>query len=150
MITGAYNEGITGAQTSKALVIEEKNSRHFRGLTDDMKTAGVKAARMNGLYVALVVFCGYIGVALALKQGGELVLVQALQLGTLSAFTTYAVNMFEPIRNIASNLSEIVAAQANIERVTGLLEEEPQKIDVKDNAVTLDVGTFEIVTLLLK
>ena len=132
MITGAYNEGITGAQTSKALVIEEKNSRHFRGLTDDMKTAGVKAARMNGLYVALVVFCGYIGVALALKQGGELVLVQALQLGTLSAFTTYAVNMFEPIRNIASNLSEIVAAQANIERVTGLLEEEPQIKDRPD------------------
>ena len=132
MITGAYNEGITGAQTSKALVIEEKNSRHFRGLTDDMKTAGVKAARMNGLYVALVVFCGYIGVALALKQGGELVLAQALQLGTLSAFTTYAVNMFEPIRNIASNLSEIVAAQANIERVTGLLEEEPQIKDRPD------------------
>lgn len=132
MITGAYNEGITGAQTSKALVIEEKNSRHFKGLTDDMKTAGVKAARMNGLYVALVVFCGYIGVALALKQGGELVLAQALQLGTLSAFTTYAVNMFEPIRNIASNLSEIVAAQANIERVTGLLEEEPQIKDRPD------------------
>ena len=70
--------------------------------------------------------------ALALKQGGELVLAQALQLGTLSAFTTYAVNMFEPIRNIASNLSEIVAAQANIERVTGLLEEEPQIKDRPD------------------
>lgn len=26
MITGAYNEGITGAQTSKALVIEEKTA----------------------------------------------------------------------------------------------------------------------------
>ncbi len=132
MITGAYNEGITGAQTSKALVIEEKNSRHFRSLTDDMKSAGVKAARMNGFYIALVVFCGYIGVALALKQGGELVLAQALQLGTLSAFTTYAVNMFEPIRNIAANLSELVAAQANIERVTGLLEEEPQIKDRPD------------------
>ena len=48
-----------------------------------MKTAGVKAARMNGLYVALVIFCGYIGVALALKQGGELVLAQALQLLSL-------------------------------------------------------------------
>lgn len=59
-------------------------------------------------------------------------LAQALQLGTLSAFTTYAVNMFEPIRNIASNLSEIVAAQANIERVTGLLEEEPQIKDRPD------------------
>ena len=34
--------------------------------------------------------------------------------------------------------------------IVNLLEEEPQKIDVKDNAVTLDVGTFEIVTLLLK
>ena len=51
MITGAYNEGITGAQTSKALVIEEKNSRHFRELTDDMKTAGVKAARMNLVFM---------------------------------------------------------------------------------------------------
>ena len=40
--------------------------------------------------------------------------------------------MFEPIRNIASNLSEIVAAQANIERVTGLLEEEPQIKDRPD------------------
>ena len=31
MITGAYNEGITGAQTSKALVIEEKKQPSFQG-----------------------------------------------------------------------------------------------------------------------
>lgn len=132
MITGAYNEGITGAQTSKTLVIEGKNSRHFHDLTADMKAAGVKASRMNGIYIALVVFCGYVGVALALKQGGQMVLEDALLLGTLSAFTTYAVNMFEPIRNVASNLSELVAAQANIERVTGLLEEVPQIQDTPE------------------
>lgn len=135
MITGAYNEGITGAQTSKTLVIEGKNSGHFHELTSDMKIAGVKAARMNGIYIALVVFCGYVGVALALKQGGGFVLKDAMQLGTLSAFTTYAVGMFEPIRNVASNISELIAAQANIERVTGLLEEEPQ---IKDSPEVIE------------
>ena len=116
----------------KRLSLRKKTAVISGDLLMNMKTAGVKAARMNGLYVALVVFCGYIGVALALKQGGELVLVQALQLGTLSAFTTYAVNMFEPIRNIASNLSEIVAAQANIERVTGLLRKNRKKERLSD------------------
>ena len=132
MITGAYNEGITGAQTSKTLVIEEKNAQHFHGLTSDMRAAGIRAARMNGLYIALVVFAGYIGVALALKFGGEMVLRDAMLVGTLSAFTTYAVNMFEPIRNVAANLSELVAAQANIERVMGLLDEVPQITDTPE------------------
>ncbi|MGN0299022.1 MAG: ABC transporter transmembrane domain-containing protein, partial [Lachnospiraceae bacterium] len=36
-ITSAYNEEIMGAQTSKTLVIEEKNINRFYHITDDMK-----------------------------------------------------------------------------------------------------------------
>lgn len=131
-ITGAYNEGIMGAQTSKALVIEEKNSRQFCGITQDMKTAGIRAARMNGIYISLVVFFSAAAIAIILKQGGELVMEDVMRIGTLSAFATYSVNMFEPIQNVARNLSELISAQANIERVTGLIEEEPQIKDTPE------------------
>ena len=53
----------------------------------------------------------------------------AMLIGTLSAFTTYAVGIFEPIQQMARNLAEFISAQANIERVTGLLDEEPQVVD---------------------
>lgn len=131
-ITGAYNEGIMGAQTSKTLVIEDKNSRQFRTITQDMRVAGVKASRMNGIYISLVVLCSAVAVAIILRQGGMMVEDNIILIGTLSAFTTYAVNMFEPIQNVARNLSELMSAQANIERVIGLLEEEPQIRDTPE------------------
>jgi len=131
-ITGAYNEGIMGAQTSKTLVIEEKNSEHFREITSDMRMAGVKAARMNGTYISLVVLCSAAATAIILRQGGMMVKDEVMLLGTLSAFATYAVNMFEPIQTVARNLSEIMSAQANIERVNGLLDEVPQIKDTPE------------------
>ena len=36
-ITGAFNEGIMGAKTSKTLVIEDKNTHEFSELTEEMR-----------------------------------------------------------------------------------------------------------------
>ncbi|MFR2189635.1 MAG: ABC transporter ATP-binding protein [Blautia sp.] len=49
-------------------------------------------------------------------------------IGTLSAFDLCG-EYFEPIQQMARNLAEFISAQANIERVTGLLDEEPQVVD---------------------
>ena len=67
--------------------------------------------------------------AIVLARGGIQVFENAMLIGTLSAFTTYAVGIFEPIQQMARNLAEFISAQANIERVTGLLDEEPQVVD---------------------
>ena len=53
-----------------------------------------------------------------------------LGLSTLSAFVTYAVGIFEPVQILAEDLAEFISLQANIERVTGLLDTEP---DVRDS-----------------
>ena len=52
-----------------------------------------------------------------------------MMIGTLSAFSSYAVGIFEPIQQLARNIAEVISAQANIERVMGLLEQEPQVVD---------------------
>ena len=113
-ITGSYNEGIMGAKTSKTLVIEDKNTAEFADLTEEMRTASVKAAGLNALYIPLVMLASSAATAIVLARGGNLVLENAMLIGTLSAFTTYAVSIFEPIQQMARVLANIISVQPNI------------------------------------
>ena len=131
-ITGAFNEGITGAKTSKTLVIEDQNTESFRTLTKSMHDAGIRAARLNAVYIPLVLFFSTLAVAIVLLRGGYMVLDQALELATLSAFTAYAVSIFDPIQMTAANLAEFISLQASIERVTDLMDEQPQIQDTPE------------------
>lgn len=131
-ITSAYNEGIMGAKTSKTLVIEEKNTREFREISQEMRVAGVRAARLSAIYLPLVLFFSSLATAVVLAKGGKMVLDNLLLIGTLSAFSSYAVGIFEPIQQMARNIAEIISTQANIERVMGLLEQEVQFTDRPD------------------
>ncbi|MGN0626180.1 MAG: ABC transporter ATP-binding protein [Oscillospiraceae bacterium] len=124
-ITGAFNEGISGARTSKTLVIEEHNINDFKSLTADMRHASVKTQMLSAVYIPSIMFLSSLATALVLARGGYLSMQGLMEIGTLSAFTSYAVGIFEPIQQIARILADIISAQANIERVCGLLEEVP-------------------------
>ncbi|MBD5132942.1 MAG: ABC transporter ATP-binding protein [Clostridiales bacterium] len=131
-ITGAFNEGITGAKTAKTLVIEDQSIENFRELTETMRGSGVRASRLNAVYIPLTLFFSSLTVAIVLLRGGWLVTDQVLEIATLSVFTIYAVGIFEPIQATAANLAEFIALQASIERVTDLLNEKPQITDTPE------------------
>ena len=131
-ITSAFNEGITGARTTKTLVLEEKTTEQFRSLTGEARQAGMRAARLNAVYIPLVLFASTAAVAIVLLRGGHMVLSQALELATLSAFTTYAVSIFEPIQMTAANIADFISLQANIERVAGVLDRAPDVVDTPE------------------
>ncbi len=128
-LTGAYNEGIMGAKTSKTLVIEDKNTEEFSELTEEMRSASVRAAGLNALYIPLVMLASSAATAIVLVRGGDMVLEHGMLIGTLSAFTTYAVSIFEPIQQMARVLANIISVQPNIERVMELLDQKPNIVD---------------------
>jgi ATP-binding cassette subfamily B protein len=121
-ITGAYNEGITGAKTSKTLVIEDRVSDDFADLTGTMYRAQFRAARLNGLFVPIVTGLSSLAVALVLVRGGLMAMENAIEFGTLSLFISYSLAILEPIRMMARLFNELIAAQVNVERVTGLID----------------------------
>ncbi|NLA88015.1 MAG: ABC transporter ATP-binding protein, partial [Clostridiales bacterium] len=121
-ITGAYNEGITGAKASKTLVIEDKNVKEFSGLTSMMYRESVRSAMLTALMLPLVMFCGSIAVGIALYRGGILVMDQLLDYGMLSAFLSYAVGIIDPVVQTTGIFTEMMTAQVGIERVTALLD----------------------------
>ncbi len=133
-ITSAYNEGITGVRTSKSMGIEEDNDQEFYKKTTEMHQASSRAAKLNAVYIPLILFCGSVVSAIVLARGGGMVQKDLMQLGTLSVFISYAVVIFEPIQQLARLLSELISCQANIERVTDLLEQEPGVVDREDVA----------------
>ena len=69
-ITGAFNEGITGARTTKTLVTEEQTADAFRSLTRQMHDSGIRAARLNAVFIPLVLFFGTMAVSIVLLRGG--------------------------------------------------------------------------------
>ena len=128
-ITSAYNEGITGVRTSKTMGIEPDNDREFFCQTSKMHRAASRSAKLNAIYIPLILFCSSMASAIVLMKGGRMVQEQAMQLGTLSVFLSYAVILFEPVQQLARLLSELISCQANIERVMDLLEQKPDVVD---------------------
>ncbi len=134
-ITGAFNEGIMGAKTSKTLVIEKQNLKEFQGLTGEMFSSSVRAAVLSSLYLPIVLTLGSMGTALVLWYGGNSVISGMLSYGTLLAFISYTVQFFEPVREIARIFAELQLAQASAERTLQMIETEP---DIKDTSTVID------------
>lgn len=128
-ITGAFNEGIMGAKTTKTLVREEENIKEFTVLTTDMKKSSVRAATLSAMFLPIVVSLGSLATAYALYKGGYEVMDGIITLGTLQVFINYSLNFFQPVRDIARIFAELQSSQAAAERVVTLLETEP---DIKD------------------
>lgn len=131
-ITSAYNEGITGVRTSKSMVIEKDNEEHFFVRTRDMHKAASHSAKLNAIYIPTILFFSSVASAIVLARGGYMVQSEIMKLGTLSVFISYAVIIFEPIQQLARLLADLISCQANIERITDLLEQKPNITDRDD------------------
>lgn len=131
-ITGAFNEGITGAKTTKTLVREDENLNEFQDVTFDMKKKSVRSAVISSLYMPIVISLGSVGMALALGFGGSGVVAGAISYGTLYLFFNFTVQFYEPIREMSRIFAELQVAQASAERLLSMIDTDPDIIDSKE------------------
>ena len=141
-ITSHFNEGITGARSIKTLVIEETMEGGFFEETEGMKRVSVHATRYSSFFLSTVILMGSVALSLVLMVGGRLTIEGAMRISTLSVFTTYALNIMEPVQAIIESISQLIQVQVNIERVTRLITTES---DVADTAEVIEKygDTFE-------
>ena len=134
-LVGAFNEGITGAKTSKTLRMEGRNNADFNRLSARLFGDSKQAALLSAIFAPLVLLFGSTATAIVLWQGGILVVEQVMDFAILSVFISYSINLFEPVQQLARFFADFVAMQANVERVEGLLEAVPE---VQDSAEVLE------------
>ncbi len=131
-ITRHYNEGISGAKTSKTLVIEDKNSQAFARVTENMRHTTIHAVLLNAVYVPIISFLTALAVAFVITGGGNMALKGSIGIGELTIFVNFALVIADPVQNLARTISNFISAQANIERVSDLLELQPQIQDTPE------------------
>lgn len=131
-ITSNFNEGITGAKAIKTLVVEDKIQDDFQRDTEKMRATSVHATHYSAFFTSAITMMSSFALALVLWRGGIITMNGAIQIGTLSVFLSYALGLMEPIQNVIVTLSELIAVQVNVERLTRLLETESDVADTPE------------------
>lgn len=138
-IVHGFSEGITGAKTTKTLRLEEDNYTNFKKETKNMYNASVKRGIVASLFNPLIFGFSGIASSLLLYFGGNMVLLQVLEFGTLLMFVQYVTSLFSTMRPIAADICDLQMAQASGERIIGLIDT-PLKI-VDSEEVIAKYGT---------
>lgn len=134
-ITSNYNEGITGAKTTKTLVIERKMEDNFNKTTEEMEKTTVRETHFRSLFASMISFASSVAMALVLWRGGIITIEGVMEIGTLSVFMTYALGMMEPVQWIVRSISDLITVQVNVGRFSSLMETES---DVCDSAEVIE------------
>ncbi len=128
-VTRHYNEGISGAKTSKTMVIEEKNTQAFQEVSGSMRRTSIQAVLLDAVYIPIISFLTALAVSFVITGGGGMAVAGAITIGELSIFVNFALRLADPVQGLAYQATRFVSMQANIERVTELLELKPQITD---------------------
>ena len=116
-ITNDYNEGITGAKTTKTLNLEHQNFEAFKADTLSMKESSIRSGIITSIYMPTIVAFSALCSALIMYYGGNAVIMKTIEFGTLVMFVQYITEFFDPIRQLARIISDLQMAQAAGERV---------------------------------
>lgn len=134
-ITAGFNEGITGAPTTKSLSVENKLDADFFADTAEMKRQSMKLVFYRSLFFSIITFVSSAALAAVLWYGGKITAEQVIGIGTLSVFMTYAQGLVAPVTWAVGAIADIIGVKVNLERLTALLNTES---DVKDSPEVIE------------
>ncbi|MFT5193883.1 MAG: ATP-binding cassette subfamily B multidrug efflux pump [Cellvibrionaceae bacterium] len=134
LISGYFNESISGIRVTKSFTREEENFGFFDLLNSDLKRINFQAAFLTAIFFPCVEIVGALSVGLVVVFGGIFILGDSATLtaGELIAFILYVQRFFEPIRELAQRFNVFQGTMASTERIFGLLDTEPDLVDAPD------------------
>lgn len=120
-----FVETMTGIRAVKAFRKEPANQRDFDERVDDYRDANFRTINIFGIYEPGIMSIGAITLATLVLVGGLRVVDGTLEIGALLGIALYARNFFQPIQGIGMFFNGYQAASAALEKISGVLEEEP-------------------------
>ncbi|WP_448258080.1 ABC transporter ATP-binding protein [Microbacterium aurum] len=131
-----FVETMTGIRAVKAFRKEPRNDEEFGDLSGQYRDVNMRSLRLFGTFEPGMMAVSAFAVAAVLLWGGIRVADGSLLVGTLLAAVLYVRNFFSPLQEIAMFLNSYQSAAAALEKVSGVLDEEPT---VPDPAHPIDL-----------
>lgn len=120
-----FVETMTGIRAVKAFRKEARNDEEFGDLSGQYRDVNMRSLRLFGTFEPGMMAVSAFVVAGVLLWGGIRVGTGDLLVGTLLAAVLYVRNFFSPLQEIAMFLNSYQSAAAALEKVSGVLDEEP-------------------------
>ena len=144
LISGYFNESISGIRVTKSFTREDENLAFFKMLNGSFRQANTRAAWLTALFFPSVEVIGALSIGLVVVFGGIFILNDTLTTGALIAFIFYVQRFYEPIRELAQRFNIFQAALTSCERIFTLLDLEPDIVD-SPNATEMPAVTGHVV-----
>jgi ABC-type multidrug transport system fused ATPase/permease subunit len=120
-----FVESLAGIRAVQAFRRESRNDDIFGALNDDVRDANARSFKLMAVFVPAVALLGTLATVGVLFYGGNRVLDGHLQVGALTSFLLYLRRFFDPMQDIAMFYNSFQSASAALEKLSGVLEEEP-------------------------
>ncbi|HEX9066244.1 MAG TPA: ABC transporter ATP-binding protein [Streptosporangiaceae bacterium] len=120
-----FVETFNGIRAVQAFRREPRNDQIFGGLNSDYAGAQLRSLRLIAIYFPGVTLIGNLAVGAVLLYGGIRVIDHSMQIGVLVTFLLYLRRFFEPLQDVSQFYSTFQSAAAALEKLSGVLEEEP-------------------------
>ena len=131
-----FVETMTGIRAVKAFRKEKRNDTEFGDISAEYRRVNLKLVKLFGVLDPGLILLANITMAVVLLWGALRVVDGSFLLGSLLAAVLYVRNFFGPLEEVAMFLNSYQSATAALEKVSGVLEEEPT---VPDPATPVDL-----------
>ena len=132
LVTATLAEDISGMRVVQSFTREPTSQTTFRGVNERYRESNYETVILNGIYFPAVDILSSVATAIVLGVGGWFVVEGSMSIGTLFAFTLYLANFFDPVQQLSQLYNTFLSATAALDRITAVLDEEPELVDVAD------------------
>jgi len=124
-----FVETMTGVRAVKAFRKERRNDAEFGEISSEYRRVNLRLVNLFGIFEPGLILLANVTMAVVLLWGAFRVVDGTLLIGSLLAAVMYIRNFFSPLQDVAMFLNSYQSATAALEKVSGVLEEEPSVPD---------------------
>jgi ATP-binding cassette subfamily B protein len=127
--TIAERFNVSGALVVKLFGSHDRERDHFAQRAARVRDIGVTSAMYSRVLFVALGFVAAVGTAVVYLVGGQLVIDNAIPLGTLVAFVIYTGQIYQPLTQLTNARVEVLTAMVSFERVFEVLDFEPLLVE---------------------
>ena len=127
---------VSGALLVKLFGNRKRETKQFSDRASEVRDIGIQSAMYSRTFLIALALVGAIGTALVYWIGGQLVISDAITLGTLVALAALVTRIYEPLTALSSARVDIMTALVSFDRVFEVLDLR-NSLDDKDDAIDL-------------
>ncbi|MBA3436842.1 MAG: ABC transporter ATP-binding protein, partial [Thermoleophilaceae bacterium] len=131
-VTAYLQETLSGMRIVRAFGQEPRHVSRFGELNDEHREVNMRTVKLNAAYFPGVEMLSAVATAVILLYGGSQVSAGAIEIGVLVSFVLYVQTFFDPIQQLSQLYTTYQAGMAALDKIFGLLDEEPDLRDAAD------------------